>query len=160
MHTVASIIDIHARCHRSIAALLDHCREFEAGELQRELPGFGHATVHAQLHHALGAERYWVGVLERRIIIDDDAEAYPTIADLERMRVEVFAATEAFLAGCDEAGLNAPRPVRTWRGDELLLAPAPVVLRTQTHLFHHQGQVAVMCRLLGRPVAGCDLPID
>ena len=27
-----------------------------------------------------------------------------------------------------------------------------VLLRTQTHLFHHMGQVAAMCRLLDHPI--------
>jgi uncharacterized damage-inducible protein DinB len=32
-------------------------------------------------------------------------------------------------------------------------------MRTMTHIYHHQGQVTAMCRLLGRPVNGLDYPI-
>jgi len=31
-------------------------------------------------------------------------------------------------------------------------------MRTLTHFFHHQGQIAAMCRLLGKPVSGLDYP--
>ena len=40
------------------------------------------------------------------------------------------------------------------------LAPAHVILRTQTHVFHHMGQLAAMCRLLGHPIPqGMDFPL-
>ncbi|MBK9305322.1 MAG: hypothetical protein IPM94_16040 [bacterium] len=29
-----------------------------------------------------------------------------------------------------------------------------------THVFHHQGQLTAMCRLLGRPSEGLDYPLD
>jgi uncharacterized damage-inducible protein DinB len=66
------------------------------------------------------------------------------------------------IAHCGEFGpeeLNSPRTMKTWR-DEVSLRPAHVVLRTQTHIFQHQGQVTAMCRLLGRPLSGIDFPID
>ncbi len=38
--------------------------------------------------------------------------------------------------------------------------PAHVILRTQTHLFHHMGQITAMCRLLGHPIPpGIDFPV-
>jgi len=59
-----------------------------------------------------------------------------------------------------EAELNTPREMTTWGDERVLLVPAHVVLRTQTHVFQHAGQVAAMARLLGRPVpAGLDLPL-
>jgi len=56
--------------------------------------------------------------------------------------------------------LNTRRKMATWGGKELELVPAHVILRTQTHIFQHQGQVAAMCRLLGRPIpTGLDFPL-
>jgi len=48
----------------------------------------------------------------------------------------------------------------TWGDRDVDLMPAHVVLRTQTHAFQHQGQIAAMARLLGRPILpGLDFPI-
>jgi uncharacterized damage-inducible protein DinB len=48
----------------------------------------------------------------------------------------------------------------TWRGEKKILVPAHVIIRTQVHIYHHQGQILAMCRLLGRPANGFDYPIE
>ena len=35
-----------------------------------------------------------------------------------------------------------------------------VFMRTVTHLYHHQGQIVAMCRLVGKPCTGLDYPIE
>jgi len=55
MYTPEALLDLQERTHRNLAALLDHCRELDAEQLNRELPGFGYPTVRLQLHHAIGA---------------------------------------------------------------------------------------------------------
>jgi uncharacterized damage-inducible protein DinB len=73
MHTPGALLDLHERGHRNLAALLAHCRDLTADEADRELPGFGYPTVRLQLHHIVGAEKYWIGVLQGRIDADDDS---------------------------------------------------------------------------------------
>ena len=160
MYSPGSLLDLHERTHRGLAALLDHCRGFTAEELHRELPGFGYPTVQLQLHHVIGAQRYWIGVLQGRIDADEDAPDFPTIEALERFREQVFAATEAYLRGVSAEELATARPMMTWGNREKTLAPQHVVLRVLTHVFHHQGQLTAMCRLLGRPCEGLDYPLD
>ncbi|XOV75413.1 MAG: DinB family protein [Phycisphaerales bacterium] len=47
-----------------------------------------------------------------------------------------------------------------WGGAQRPLVPAQVILRTQTHIYHHMGQVTAMCRLLGHPTPpGMDFPL-
>ncbi|RPJ41675.1 MAG: hypothetical protein EHM19_11420, partial [Candidatus Latescibacterota bacterium] len=99
MHTRESLLDIHERAHRNLAALLAHCRGLDPGAIDREWPGFGYPTVRLQLHHAIGAEKYWIGVLEGRIDADDDSPDYPTVASLEAYRERVSAATAAHIRG-------------------------------------------------------------
>jgi uncharacterized damage-inducible protein DinB len=159
MHTSEALLDIHERAHRNLASLLAHCRQFSAEEIDRELPGFGYPTVRLQLHHEIGAEKYWIGVIEGRIDADDDAPDYPTIASLEVYRENVFATVEAYLRAATAEELNTARPMMTWRRKEQMLVPAHVVLRTVMHLYHHQGQVVAMCRLLGKPGSGMDFPL-
>jgi uncharacterized damage-inducible protein DinB len=160
LHTPEALLAFHERAHRSLAALLAHCRELSAEEFHREVPGFGGATVQLQLHHAIGAEKYWIGVLRGRIDANEDAPDYPTVESLEAYRVQVFAATEAYLRGVTAEDLNTPRAMMTWGNRERVLVPAHVFMRTLTHRYHHQGQIAAMCRLLGHPSPGTDYPLE
>ena len=89
---------------------------------------------------------------------EDDADAV-SIDALESFRRRVFEATETCLRVTSDEELTTPRNMTTW-GGEKMLTPMHVVLRTQTHLFHHMGQIAAMCRLLGHPIPpGLDFPI-
>ena len=160
MYSPEALLDILERTHASLEKLLAHCRLLGADELNRELIGFGYPTVRLQLHHVIGAEKYWTGVLEGRIDADEDDPKYPTIASLEAYREEVFAITENYLRSASPEELNTPRKMTTWGNNEKVLTPVHVFLRTQMHVFHHQGQVVAMCRLMGKPANGFDYPIE
>jgi len=158
MHTGETLGEMHARAHGNLESLLEHCRRFSPEELHRELAGFGYGTIQLQLHHEIGAELYWIGVLDGRIDADDDAPDYPTVESLEAYRERVFAGTQQYLCGATVEELNTPRAMQTWGGKEQVLTPAHVFLRTLAHLYHHQGQITAMCRMLGHPVNGLDYP--
>lgn len=160
MFTSDALIELHERTHRGLVGLLAHCRQLEAEELNREQEGFGYPSVRLQLHHEIGAEKYWIGVLEGRIDADEDDPRYPTVESLEVYRAEVFALGDGYLRGASPEELNHPRPMTTWGGREKVLVPAHVFLRTQMHVFQHQGQIAAMCRILGKPIPGFDYPIE
>lgn len=159
MYTPEALLDIHERTQRSLAKLLAHCAGFPQDDVDRELAGFGYPTVRLQLHHVIGAERYWLGVIQGRMDADDDDAAFPTIASLQAFRDAIASATRAYLAGASAAELNEARRMVVWGGAERVLAPARVILRTQTHVYQHTGQVAAMCRLLGRPVEAMEFPM-
>ena len=159
MYTTEALLDLHERAHGSSHKLLTHCRSLTAEELDRELPGFGYPTVQLQLHHQIDAEKYWVGVLEGRIDVDDNPADYPTIDSLDAYRKKVVAATANYLRTALVEELNTARPMMTWGNKEQLLTPAHVLVRTVTHLYHHQGQILAMCRLHGKPASGMDFPL-
>lgn len=160
MYTSEALIDIHERSHRSLAQLIDHCRGFTDEESSREIEGFGASNLRLQLQHAIGAQRYWIGVLEGRIDVDEDPSDAASIDALERFRVRTSEMTLRYLRGATAEELNQPRAMKLWGGSEKELAPAHVVLRTLTHFYHHHGQIAAMCRVLGRPVPpGMDFPL-
>jgi uncharacterized damage-inducible protein DinB len=157
--TSEALQDCHERAHRNLIALLTRCRELEGGDADRELDGFGYPTVRLQLHHGIAAEQYWIGVLQGRVDVAEDSPEFSTIARLESYRDRVFAATEAYLRAASIGELNTARAMMTWGNRERTLTPAHVVMRTVTHLYHHQGQVLAMLRLLGKPCTGLDYPI-
>jgi uncharacterized damage-inducible protein DinB len=152
MFTSVALIDLHTRAHLSSQKLLDHCAGFSADELARELEGFGYPCVRLQLHHVIGAEEYWVGVLRGLMLVDERPADFASIDALRAYRERVAATTAEYLRGASEADLNTRRKMTAWGPREIEVAPAHVILRTQTHIFQHQGQVAAMCRLLGRPI--------
>jgi uncharacterized damage-inducible protein DinB len=152
------LLDVHERSHRCLAKLMEHCRALTPEELNREIEGFGYPSIRLQLHHELGAERYWLSVIQGAMILDDDDPAYPTIESLEALRRDVFAATQRYLRGASVIELNTPRTMKTWRGERALV-PAHIMVRVSVHLFHHQGQILALCRLLGKPGEGFDYPL-
>jgi uncharacterized damage-inducible protein DinB len=159
MNTQEFLLDLHQRSHCSFEGLLKHCRGLSNDELHRKTDGFGYGTIQLQLHHMIGAEKYWVGVLEGRMDVDDDAPDYSTVGSLEAYRAEVFAATQAHLKAATVEQLDTARPMMTWGNKEKVLRPSHVITRTQTHIYQHQGQVLAMCRLFGKPCNGLDYPI-
>jgi len=150
--TSEGLLEVHERTHRNLESYLAHARTLDPGVIDREMPEFNGASVRLQLHHVIGTEKYWIGVLHGRIDADEDAHLYPTIESLEAYREATSAATEEYLRSASVEELNTARPMTTWRGEELMLYPGHVVMRTITHIYHHQGQVASMFRILGSPI--------
>jgi uncharacterized damage-inducible protein DinB len=139
---------------------MHHCSGFSPVELSKELDGFGYPSIRSQLHHVIGAERYWMGVFQGQMLIDENDADFESIEALLSFRARVAGATQAYLHACSDEEVSRARKVLTWGHKEVDLSPALAILRTQTHIFQHQGQVAAMARLLGRPIpAGLDFPI-
>ncbi|MCA8916476.1 MAG: DinB family protein [Planctomycetes bacterium] len=160
MFASSGLLDIHQRSHLSLQKLVDHCAGFSQEELSREIDGFGYPSIRHQLHHVIGAEHYWLGVLQGEMLVDEDPADMADIDALRAYRKRVVAKTVEYLQTADETELNTRRKVTAWGPREIELVPAHVILRTQTHIFQHQGQVAAMCRLLGRPISpGLDFPL-
>jgi uncharacterized damage-inducible protein DinB len=160
VYAADDLLDLHRRTHVSLQKLLEHCAGFEAEALSRSLEGFGYPTILLQLHHVIGAERYWIGVLHGEVLPEEPEADFTSIDALKAFRARVAAATQAYLRGASEADLKTRREMAMWGGRRAPLVPAQVLLRTQTHIFQHQGQVAAMCRLLGRPIPpGLDFPL-
>jgi uncharacterized damage-inducible protein DinB len=154
------LLDFHTRAHRSLQGLLKHCHNLTEKELNQELEGFGFPTIQLQLDHIVGAEQYWIGVLKGSLDDFDDSLIFPSLESLETYRDEVFNATELFLTSTTTAELETVRPMMTWGKVEKNLSPLQVIIRTQTHIYQHQGQILAMCRLFGKPCSGLDYPID
>lgn len=160
MPATESHVRRHVRTHDSLARLIDHCRGFEPGLIDRELDGFGYPSIRLQLHHVLGAERYWIAALQGRLDADDDADSFVTLDAIEDLRATECKKTLTYLRTVDGERFEAPLAMKTWRGEDVSHVPADVLTRVQMHAFQHQGQVTAMCRLLGRPAEGLDYRID
>ncbi len=154
------LLEVHERVQHSFTKLLEHCASLTEEELNREIEGFGYPTVRLQLHHVIGAQKYWIGVLEGRIDADEDDPLYPTVASLQQYREQIDTLATHYLEHVSDDELVTARTMMTWGNHEKLLTPAHVFMRTCTHIYHHQGQVLAMCRLLGKPQSGLEYPLD
>lgn len=150
--TPSDLAEVHRRAQQSLLKLLDHCAGFTPDELSRELEGFGYPSIRMQLHHVIGANEYWLGVLHGLMLVDERPEDFASIEALRAYQARIAETTETYLQGATESELSTARKMKTWGGNERELIPALVILRTQTHVYQHQGQIAAMSRLLGRPV--------
>ncbi len=159
MYTAKALLDIHQRSHRSLTKLLEYCRQFSADQMNREIPGFGHPTIRLLFYHTIGAEKYWTGVLQGQLYVDDDDSIYPTIESLEKYNQEAYAETAEYLRSASQDELNTPRKMITDPNEERILAPAHIIMRIETHIYHHLGQILTICRILGKPAEGMNFPI-
>lgn len=160
MYNAEGLLEFCRRAHRSFEKLIEHCRGLDDDEFNRQIEGFGYSTVKLQLHHAIGARIYWIGVLQGRMDVDDDPDNQFTIDDMTAYHKSALRITESYLSSASTEELTTARPMICWGNVEKTLVPAHVVIRTLTHLYHHQGQVMAMCRLMKKPVEpGMDYPI-
>ena len=99
-------------------------------------------------------------VLRGLMLVDENESDHQSIEALRLFRKTVMEATKSHLESTSDEELNTEQLRTNWRKEEVEVIPARVLLRTQTHIHHHLGQVAVMCRLLERPAPpGFDFPI-
>jgi len=160
MYNSDGLLEFCRRAHLSFEKLIEHCKSLSIDEFNRKIEGFGYPSVKLQLHHAIGAQKYWIGVLQGRMDVDDDPDDEFTIDDMSEYRRSVLRMTERYLSSVATGELITPRLMITWGNKEKTLVPAHIVIRTLTHMYHHHGQVTAMCRLMDKPVeSGMDYPI-
>ena len=114
MFTAEGLIEFHKRAHQSLKKLINHCGQFDDDELNRDIAGFGYSNLKLQLHHAIGAERYWISILLGRIDVDENESDYASIENLDRFRRETYLITEQYIRSASEDELNTARPMMTW----------------------------------------------
>lgn len=159
MYDVEGLKEICRRASLSFEKLLAHCKTLTPEEFNRKIDGFGSASVMLQLHHIIGAQKYWFSVLEGRIDVDEDPES-GTVDEMVAYYQSVRKAVEQHLQSTTSEALTTPRVMMTWGNVEKELVPVHIIFRTITHQYHHMGQIMAMCRIMGKPVEpGMDYPI-
>jgi uncharacterized damage-inducible protein DinB len=157
MFSRADLLAVHGWAHESIEILFTHAADFTQEQLLQEFPGFGQTSLWATLLHIVGVENYWLYMLSGKLAVED----YPsetTAMALDEHRRLVASALREYLNSRSEAELNTET---TFHGDAneqpVTHSPAFVVQHLITHAFHHKGQAAAQCRLLGRPMPDSDM---
>lgn len=139
------------------AQLLEVCAALTPGQWDQP-QGHSWGSVHGTLAHMLAAEtiwlRRWQGESPRAL---RRAEEFPTLADLRREWSALEREVRAFIAGCDEARLNASLHYTTTRGEPFTNGLGELMLHVANHGTHHRGELAAMLAVLGIPHPEDDL---
>jgi uncharacterized damage-inducible protein DinB len=157
MFTLTGIRTLHSWTHISLTLVLDHLSTIPEADYTKELSGFGFPTLRAQMIHIFNCEGFWIHTL-RAMPFEDEAPAdWPAASDARVLQSRVGAGTLAYLSGLTDEQLNADTELHFSDGDIAVRTPALVLHHILTHAFHHKGQIASMCRVLGHPAPDTDL---
>jgi uncharacterized damage-inducible protein DinB len=157
MFTPDGIKALHAWTHERLDLLLDHAAKLPPGLFERELHGFGHASVRSQLVHIFSGELNWVRALQKAPEVTLNPADYPDITAVRSLKQQVEAQTVAYLDGLSDAEYETVVAERPAYWTTPPRSPAFILHHVVTHAFHHKGQVVAMFRLLGQPIGDTDL---
>ena len=159
---IASYVAL-ARYNRWMNEKLYACAaELSEDERNRDLGAF-FGSLHGTLSHLLLADRIWLGRFTKdpgRFLSDAAGKPiavkgmnqvlYSSFEDLRREREKTDRDIEDWIAGVDEAALEAPFPFKSVAG----AAFEPQVWVVVTHFFnhqtHHRGQATTLLMQLGK----------
>lgn len=165
MFSSTGMLQFHRWTHDALSTLLTHVGKLSAEELRQPLQGFGWPTVHSQLVHIAEAEDFWVAASQGATDYVWwpkrgewwDYAGFDTVDEIEQKLAEVTKRTHAFFTGLADEDVNRPCKVTFPGGSSIEIAPAKMLTHVLTHAFHHKGQIAAMCRLLGYAPPETDL---
>ena len=157
LFTVDGMRKLHGWTHACIGVVLEHLSTIPASDYARELPEFGFSTLREQVVHIFNCEGFWVHTLQGLVYVERKPAAYPVVADARLLQEEAIRQTHAYLAELTDEELNTNTELRFPDGDMAVRTPALVLHHMLTHAFHHKGQIATMCRVLGHPAGDTDM---
>ena len=158
MYTTVGLTDLHRRTQHCFKVLLDHLDRFPADKLTEPLEGFGFPTLKEQFLHIIGAEHFWLGMLKGKPGQRWKDDEVQTVSALRDLLGRVAGETMDYLAELDDEALNQ-RIELVFPDGSFHSTPGLVMVHVVTHGFHHKGQIAAMCRILGHPTDDTDLVI-
>lgn len=157
LFTKAGVSAFHTWTHERLDTVFEHASELTASQLVQPIPGFGQGSVRDQLAHILAAESGWIRRLQSLTVENWEQSNFPDLQLLVVAKKKVVVATNAYLQTLDEAQLNTTleKIPEDWVGPPR--SPGFILQHICTHAFHHKGQLAAMCRILGHPLPDTDL---
>lgn len=157
MFTAEGLLALHGWGHRCFAVLLDHAAKLPAESFTKPLEGFGWPSVRDQLLHIAEAEAFWVTRARGEDFSGWDYKCFATADEVREAYASACAATREFFGALTPAALIHPRRIEFSGGGSTEISPALMLCHIVTHGFHHKGQAAAMCRLLGHPPPETDM---
>ena len=157
MFTVGGMRQFHHWTHLCLGRTLDHLATIPLADYTRDIPGFGSPNVRAQVIHCINCEAFWVHMLQGLPFTDENPAHFPSAAEARALESSVSVQTLNYLSRLTDEQLNSPGQLRFPDGEVATRTPALILHHMLTHAFHHKGQIAAMCRILGHPISDTDL---
>jgi uncharacterized damage-inducible protein DinB len=157
MFTLDGIRQFHRWTHLCFDRALDHLATIPVADYTRDVPGFGSPSLRDQVIHCINCEAFWIHVLQGQPYTDEVPSRFPTVADARAFESRVTAQALDYLSRLTDPQLNTSTTLHFPDGDTAVRTPALILHHMLTHAFHHKGQIAAMCRLLGHPAPDTDL---
>jgi uncharacterized damage-inducible protein DinB len=157
LFTKEGVSALHAWTHERLDTVFEHVRVLTASQFIQQTPGFGQPSVRDQLVHILAAESGWIRRLQKLTSENWGLISFADLPALLAAKRHVASATQTYLQTLDEVQLNKTLETipEDWIGPPR--SPGFILLHIYTHAFHHKGQIAAMCRILGHPLPETDL---
>ncbi|MFP5226215.1 MAG: DinB family protein [Acidobacteriota bacterium] len=157
MFTLDGIRQFHLWTHLCFDRALDHLATLPLTDYTKNVSGFGSPNLRDQVIHCINCEAFWIHVLQGLPYADEERARFPTVADARAFESRVTAQTIDYLSRLNDQQLNTPTTLHFPDGDTATRTPALILHHMLTHAFHHKGQIAAMCRILGHPAPDTDL---
>jgi len=128
--------------------------ELPPGILHQSVPDFGRGTIIRNYLHVVDSYTWWLGSFAFKRLNDHKDVSVHETADVKFVRerfAEVDGLVQRFLYEYDDRWSEPIEQDASWQGYPK--APTPLLLLThsETHEFHHKGQIVLMARHLGYP---------
>ncbi|MBO7747646.1 DinB family protein [Paenibacillus sp. MWE-103] len=136
--------------------------ELPPEKLRADVPGFGSGSIIRTHIHVADCYRYWLGSFafgQKRADFAFATKEEIAEADVRAVRDRFKRADETadrFLDRYDGRMLESVTNEVKWQ-PEWSTTPLWLLTHTETHEFHHKGQIAAMARLLGYEPPNTDL---
>jgi uncharacterized damage-inducible protein DinB len=135
--------------------LFEFLKEIPLEELHRTIPSFGNASIIRTHIHVADCYRYWLGSFafkQKRADFSFASEYEKAHSDVEKVQSKFELADEAVQRFLDEFNSrwfeNVSNEVK-WQVEPWSTTPLWLLTHTETHEFHHKGQIVSMARHLG-----------
>ncbi|MEF2967838.1 DinB family protein [Paenibacillus sp. M1] len=124
--------------------------------LHQEAPVFGRGTIIRTYAHVVDCYTFWLGSFAfHKINEHRDIPVYEVeCADVKFIRkrfAEVDELVERFLKEYSDRWNEPIEQDESWQGYPKTATPLLLITQTETHEFHHKGQILSMARSLGFP---------
>lgn len=140
---------------RTREILFSFLEEIPVEKLQVPVPGIGHSSILRTHIHVIDCYRRWLGSFafnERWADFKDTPDYDVEHSDVKKVRDrfrEVDEIVQKFLAEFKDRWLENIENEVGWMEEPLSVTPLFLLTHTQTHEFHHKGQIVSMARQLG-----------
>lgn len=157
MFTASGLLAFHSWTGECYRKLFEHARQLTPEQFTRHLDGFGYPCICDQLLHIVACEDFWVARAKGLEPVSWNYHEYTDVASIWTAYQPVARQTRDWISSMPEAELNAPLRLRFSASATAQATPAGILHHVLTHGFHHKGQAAAMCRILGHPAPETDL---